>query len=1154
MLTFVLGKSGYGKTYHITEEIGRLLSEGASVILLCPEQEAVIAERRMTERFGGVIPTVALEILNFGRLPERVFREHGGLTDQLLSEGGRRLLMHRTLAETAPFLREYGQCTEDEAMIEKLLAAVAEFKMFCIPPAVLEKAGNTLPAGYQRLSDKLADLSLVYAAYESLLHRDYHDPQDALTSLDTVLEEHDSAFFAGKHVYLDGFNGFTAQQYRIIAHMMRRASHVTVTLGCTSDMGEEPEWMLRRILETKRSLSRMASEIGIAPHIIELTENRRTASPALRHLQQHLWMMGSTPPADAGGDIAIFACDNPFDEAAAVALDISRYIREGGRYRDITVITRDAERYDGILDAVLQTYGIPCDTASRTQVTAKPFFRYLRHLFALAIYRMPRNDLIGLLKTGCAGIDSADAFLYENYITTWNLTGRRLIAEDDYAMHPRGYIEAFTDEDRRALDAVNRVRGQLLDTYAPFLEDITHRDQTVKSIAARLYHFLLAQGIPQMLDERAAREEAFGDRATADETAQLWDVFIDTLDTLVSIAGDVVGSAEDFWSLYTLVISDLDIGTIPSRADQVMIGDASLIRPDGAKLVYLIGAVDGIFPKTPQEDTLLSDHEKSILAGLGIALSADTAAGLQDELFHFWFAASAPSERLVVTYPRADLTGKAFRPSSGVERIRVLFPALVPTNPTHLDPVERIASAPAAFEIMAYEKHTPLGRALYDHFTAEAETDVVLRRRLEALSQPLVQRKCRLNEQTLDMLFGNVLSMTQSRLESYVLCHFAYFCGYVLKLQEPKRASFGTSDIGSFIHDVLRGFMELYAADEDPARFADETTLNETVSALVNAYLESVCGVRWNANQPARIRHLFSRLQRSAVVIAKNLMHEFEHSDFVPRDFELPVGGDDGRAIPALAIRAEDGTQIRLYGTIDRVDTYEKDGATYVRVVDYKTFVKRFSLDDVAAGINLQMLLYLFAVWKNGGVRYAGEIRPAGILYTGATPAEITHNGVPTKEEAEAAAEGSMQRSGLFLDDTDVLQAMEHGLGGKYIPVKMKKDGTYYKGAPVESLEAFGVLMRDVEKTVSDIAAEMKRGNADAVPISKTNPDTGRDPCAYCAMKFVCRGSQLSETKAMVLLCINLMKNGHLRSAMRSRHAEKRFLFLRRQARVRPRF
>ncbi|MBE6657011.1 MAG: hypothetical protein E7604_01060 [Ruminococcaceae bacterium] len=1106
MMTLLLGKSGCGKTHAVTEEIGALLSGGASVILICPEQEAVIAERRTTARFSGVIPTFGLEILNFGRLPERVFREYGGLTDQLLSEGGRRLLMHRTLADVAPYLREYSRCVEDEAMIDKLLAAIAEFKMFCVPPAVLENAGNTLPAGYRRLSDKLADLSLIYAAYEALLHRAYHDPQDALTALDGVLDEHDGAFFAGKHVYLDGFNGFTAQQYRIIAHMLRRAEQVTVTLGCPADMDGEPDWMLRRIIETRRNLTRMAEGMHITVSISELTENRRSASAALRHLQKNLWTMGSTEPAEPGDDIALFACDNPFDEAEAIALDISRYIRAGGRYRDITVITRGTERYDGILDAALQTYGIPCDTAHRTQVTSKPFFRYLRYLFALAIYHMARADLIGLIKTGCSGMDDADAFLYENYITTWNLTGRRLTAEDAYTMHPRGYIEVFSEEDHRVLDAVNRVRQQILDTYAPFLEDIARPGQTMTDIAAQLYHFLCAQGMPEMLDRRAQREAAFGDLSSADETAQLWDVFVEALDTLVSIAGDMQGGASEFWRLFGMVISDLDIGTIPARADQVMIGDASLIRVDRAKAVYLIGAVDGMFPKTPEEDALLSDHEKSILAGLGIGLSEDSASKLQDELFHFWFAASAAEQRLVVTYPRADLTGKAYRPSSAVERIRVLFPSLIPTNPTHQPPEARMASFASAFEIMAYEKQSPLGRALWDYFTSQADQNPDLRRRLDALSQPLVQRTCRLNAQTLESLFGDTIAMTQSRLESYVLCHFAYFCGYVLKLQEPKRASFGTADIGSFIHDVLRGFMELYTTDENPARFADETVLNETLGALVGGYLETVCGVRWDAQQPTRVRHLFSRLQRSAAVIVRNLMHEFENSDFVPRDFELPVGGDDGRAIPALSIAAGDGTRIRLYGTIDRVDTYERDGVTYVRVVDYKTFVKRFSLDDVAAGINLQMLLYLFAVWKNGGVRYAGELRPAGILYTGASPTEVTCSGIPTKEEVLAAAENSMDRSGLFLDDADVLQAMEHGLGGKYIPVRMKKDGSLYKGAPVESLEAFGQLMRDVEQTVSDIVMEMKRGNADAIPISITNPDTGRDPCSYCGMRFVCRG------------------------------------------------
>lgn len=51
-----------------------------------------------------------------------------------------------------------------------------------------------------------------------------------------------------------------------------------------------------------------------------------------------------------------------------------------------------------------------------------------------------------------------------------------------------------------------------------------------------------------------------------------------------------------------------------------------------------------------------------------------------------------------------------------------------------------------------------------------------------------------------------------------------------------------------------------------------------------------------------------------------------------------------------------------LTGKIDRVDTYEKDGTTYFRIVDYKTGRKDFSYTDLLYGKDLQMLLYLFAL------------------------------------------------------------------------------------------------------------------------------------------------------------------------------------------------
>ncbi len=1128
MITFFYGKSGSGKSEWVTEEIGAHLLAGENVILLCPEQEAVIAEARITARFGGRIPTENLEILNFGRLPERVFREVGGLTVRELGAGGRRLIMHRTLGEAAPVLREYGSAASEDsgdgALLDSLLSAVAECKMNCITPSALETAAETLSHGaYKTLGDKVSDLSLIYALYEQYLHREYRDPEDMLSFLDEKLEETDSAFFVHKNIYLDGFNGFTAQQYRIIRRMFAHADAVTVSLGC--EVGGERPWMMRRIYDTERTLFSILRDQNQEAAIRSLSVNRRTASPALRYLCDRLWHMGAQTQAQAiplvGEDIRVFACDTPFSEAEAVALDIRRYVMAGGRYRDVTIITRDIERYEGILDAVFEKYELPLYMAHRSALSATPLFRYLRHLQAIVVWGAQRADVIGLLKTGFSGIEENDIFLFETYTEAWNLSGRAFLDGEDWNMNPAGYKEEVTEDDLAVLARVNLVKRTLAEGLFVFAEEMRTAEKTVAMHAAQLFSWLWEANIPALLDARAEMERASGDPADAEKTEQLWAMFVGALDTLVTVSGEVVCDANTFFSLFSLSVSDLDVASIPARCDEVTAGDAALLRPDRAKRVYLIGCMDGCFPKTPAEGTLLSDFDKSILEGLGITLSVGAADAMQDEMFHFWYACVAAEQALIVTYPTADLQGKAYRPSSGVERILALFPALTPENPIQAPLIDRAVNRATLFECYAAERavdkqeNGALAKVLSHTFASLAWEDEDIRRRLDALTMPLSRRRHQLNAETLALLFGaedgrRTISMTQSRLESYVLCRFAYFCGYVLKLKEQKRVTFGTADIGSFVHYVLQKFMEQYAADENPARYEEEAVLDACIGELLSGYMEGVAGLRDGDNQPNRVRHLFARLRKTAVLIARNLIREFAQSDFRPRDFELTIGADTGRegeehAIPPLSIVSDDGMNIRLYGKIDRVDTYEADGVTYLRVVDYKTYVKKFSLDDVRAGLNMQMLLYLFSVWQNGTARYGDTLRPAGILYMAANTAEVTHREIPSSEKAKNDAEKGLDRSGLFLEDEHILRAMDHDMAGAFIPVRLKKDGTFYKGAPLETLEGFGSLMNEVRETVCAITKEMVGGRADADPISRTHPDTGRDPCAYCAMRAVCR-------------------------------------------------
>lgn len=70
---------------------------------------------------------------------------------------------------------------------------------------------------------------------------------------------------------------------------------------------------------------------------------------------------------------------------------------------------------------------------------------------------------------------------------------------------------------------------------------------------------------------------------------------------------------------------------------------------------------------------------------------------------------------------------------------------------------------------------------------------------------------------------------------------------------------------------------------------------------------------------------------------------------------------------------------------MDRVDGYIRDGRLYLRVMDYKSGKKSFSLSDIWYGLNMQLIIYLYALHEEGLDRYRrllseelNEIVPAG--------------------------------------------------------------------------------------------------------------------------------------------------------------------------------
>ena len=232
--------------------------------------------------------------------------------------------------------------------------------------------------------------------------------------------------------------------------------------------------------------------------------------------------------------------------------------------------------------------------------------------------------------------------------------------------------------------------------------------------------------------------------------------------------------------------------------------------------------------------------------------------------------------------------------------------------------------------------------------------------------------------------------------------------------------------------------------------------------------------------------------------MVEQIAREMRCSDFVPLAFELSFG--DRGELPAVTVSEPDG-ELRIGGKVDRVDGWEKDGKLYLRVVDYKSGKKAFDLSAVKMGLDIQMLLYLFALEKEGRARFGKEIEPAGVLYFPARDELLTAERNITPEKLRSERDKQLRRTGLLLAEPEVLRAMEHEAleSPRYLPVRVGRDGQL--AGSLASAAQLGRLGQYVEKLLAQIGREVREGNIDADPCCRSEEDSY---CRFCDWAEAC--------------------------------------------------
>ena len=1083
MLQFITGGTGTGKSTYIINKLVSDLKADKRVILLVPEQKAVIAERSV-ETIAADVPTINLEILNFTRLCNRVFREYGGLAYNYIGKGARNLILWKVLNQCKSELTEFSDIIPtDKNFIRLMSGAIKEFGNYGISPDLLDSVADGLTETNKRLAGKLHDMALVYNTYDTVIKTDYNALTDELRQLSAVLKTHN--FFSGYNVYIDSFNGFTRIEYDIIDRIIHQADNVDITVAC--DLNDARP-IYNNVHRTYDELMNLARDAEISH--VTLSDKVRFRNDELKYLADKMWsnVYYETAYPYTPDHLRVIECNNIFTEAEMTAKDIVKRIRNGARYHDIVVIMRDVTQYYGIIDAVFERYGIPFFMSVRTELNSKPLIKLILSAFSIINNNWRLGDVMSYVKTGLIDVSYDESDVLEIYVTTWNINGNRWTDDRTWTLNPAGYTDKMSDRDRETLRVVNDLRRRINILLKKLTEIFKSDECTVKLISEALYNYLIDLKIPEKLS---------GD-------IQLWNTLMKAFDELVVTAGDVNVTADQYIDLLMLIINETDMGKIPAAVDEVVIGNADKLRTGTVKHAYILGVNDGVFPRSQTDHGIFSDTERKILEDNKINLSYGADMKITDELLYFYDSAACAGESLTVIYSSSDLNGTYQRPSTACEQIFELFPALKIEKYNDTSAVDLIEGYAASFDYTQIYKGTQMGQALAEIYAADEN----YRTRITAMGIPLSQETYTLSEENTERIFGDELVMTQSRIDSYVMCKFSYCCKYLLRLAEKRQAIFRSADVGNFIHRILELYLSRYYDGSEHAETPDDFEIMTVLNEIIDEYKTAMCGNMEIMN--VKLEHTIERLKKTLFLLIKNIHEEFDQSEFVPRFFEesVTIHKKSGDEIAApYKIQIDDKKSIYITGIIDRIDTYSAGNRIYLRVVDYKTGVKDFSMEDIRMGLNLQMLLYLFTLWKNptDKLKYVtggNEILPAGVLYFSARVPDITLKAGEDKQIVIDLANEQLKRKGVLLNEPDILKAMDKDLGGKFIPVRTTTTGiSKASEKSLLTIDEFDELMTQVNDRIADIGKELNSGDMSAVPLKTSR----HDACEYCANKPICR-------------------------------------------------
>jgi ATP-dependent helicase/nuclease subunit B len=1106
-LQIIYGTAGTGKSTYCFRKSAENCKENKNTVIITPEQFSFTAEKRLMESIyekTGSKAVLNAEVITFNRMAYRVLNEVLGTANNKknLSKCGKAMLMYSILDKQKNNLKFLGKTSEN---IDISLTAINEFKQHGITAFELQEEIEKTEDKY--LKTKLEDMNIIYRSFENQIKDKYIDETDLLTMLANNIGK--TEMFKNTIFYIDEFSGFTKQEYDIIKKLIKIADEVNITI-CSDSLfnSNNPETdIYYSNKQTITKLFKIADELDIQPKEVLLDENYRFKTPELKFLQENLYLkygkkakIKSTSYNEKVENIELFLAQNQYSEIENVAKNITKLVRDKNyKYKEISVITKNIDTYSNLVRAIFSEYNIPVFIDEKRELNQNIVIQYVLAILEVLSKNWSYESVFNYIKTGFLSLEEDEIFKLENYCLKWGIRQNKWKKE---------FNVNIDENQKEEIERLNEIRRQIVEPLLNLKEKID-REKTGEGITKNLYKFLIEQNIEAQLEDKIQKLENESLIDLVNEYVNSYKILIDIFDEINLVFQKDKISLEKYIQILKVGLKNSGLGKIPGTQDQVTLGDVNRSRSHKARAVFILGINDGVFPSVNKNEGFLNDKDREILKEHGVELAKGTLERLYEDNFNIYKAFTTAEEKLYLSYISADSEGRAQRPASLISKIKKMFPKLQEESDVVSERDEISTCKTTYGELIKNINKLRDGNEIdekwyevYKYYKENPEFKEKLKINLEGLKYTNLPQN--INKENIQKLYGNTLTTSISKLETYKRCAFSYYLKYGLKLNPKEELKIQSINTGTFMHEVIDEFFETikeqrlelaeFIYENEESEITPEEKLKQIIDKIIEEKLKQNKNYVFISSQKYKL--LVERLKRIILKALKYIIETLVQSEFSVLGSEIEFARD-GKYKPIM-LNLENGKRLEIIGKIDRMDIGKNEEGKYLRIIDYKSSAKDIDLNEVYAGLQIQLLTYMDAICKEE------DLMPAGILYFSLLEQTIKAEKKLSLEEIENKIKENFKMKGLILADIKVVKMHDKNLSqgqSKLVPAYIDKSGNLSpKRTKGISKEQFEILQEYIYKTIKEIGAEILEGNIELKPYNKN----GNTPCKYCEYKQIC--------------------------------------------------